>query len=93
MAKINVKSLASLVGTGVGGPDASWLIRWTAVSPGTTGNGDIYYVGMDNNARGVGHADLLRRRHRPDPVNNPGEHTKYLDLSADPRAQRLPGLL
>jgi hypothetical protein len=78
VAKINVKSLASLnVGTGVGGPDASWLIRWTVVSPGTTGNGDIYYAGMDNNATGSGAPTFFAGDTAPIPVNNPGEHTKY----------------
>jgi hypothetical protein len=55
VARIRVRSLASLaVSPAVGGPDASWLIRWTLVRPGRTGNGDIYYAGMDNNAGGSG---------------------------------------
>ena len=48
-------SRASRVSTAsptIGGPDASWIIRWTFVTPGQTGNGHIYYAGMDNN--GVG---------------------------------------
>src|ERR1019366_1664643 len=50
VAKIDAKSLSSLtVPSSVGGPDASWLIRWTVITPGSTGNGHIYYAGMDNN--------------------------------------------
>ena len=51
---IKVKSLADLtVSPTLGGPDASWIVRWTQVTPGQTGNGHIYYAGMDNNGAGT----------------------------------------
>ncbi len=48
--------------------------------PGTTGNGHIYYAGMDNNAGAGGSGS---RRSSPAtragiPPANPAEHTKYL---------------
>jgi hypothetical protein len=77
VAKINVKSLASLsVSPGVGGPDGSWLIRWTDVRPGQVGNGHIYYAGMDNN--GGGTPTFFDGETAGVPPANPGEHTKYL---------------
>jgi hypothetical protein len=77
VAKIDVKSLASLsVSPGVGGPDGSWLIRWTDVRPGTTGNGHIFYAGMDNN--GGGTPTFFDGETAGIPPSNPGEHTKYL---------------
>jgi len=81
VAKIDVKSLSSLaVSPSVGGPDASWILRWTDVVPGTTGNGHIYYVGMDNNAGvgGSGTPTLFTGETAGIPPANPGEHTKYL---------------
>ena len=78
--KIDVKNLSSLHRlAGVGGPDASWLLRWTVITPGQTGNGHIYYVGMDNNAGagGSGSPTFFAGDTAPIPVNNPGEHTKY----------------
>jgi hypothetical protein len=79
-ATIKVRNLSSLtVPATLGGPDASWMLRWTAVQPGTTGNGHIYYVGMDNNATSggkptffVGDTSCI-----PGP-GNPAEHCKYL---------------
>jgi hypothetical protein len=61
----------------VGGPDASWILRWTDVTPGQTGNGHIYYAGMDNNAGGTptffdGDTSCI-----PGP-GNPADHCKYL---------------
>ena len=79
-ATIDVKDLSSLTPpSGAGGPDASWLLRWTQITPGQTGNGDIYYVGMDNNAGagGSGSPTFFAGDTAPIPVNNPGEHTKY----------------
>ena len=77
VAKIDVKSLSSLaVSPAVGGPDASWLIRWTDVRPGTTGNGHIYYAGMDNG--GGGSPTFFDGETAGIPPSNPGEHTKYL---------------
>ena len=81
VAKINVKSLSSLaVSSGLGGPDASWLIRWTDVRPGTTGNGHIFYAGMDNNAGagGSGKHSFFAGDTAGIPPANAGEHTKYL---------------
>ena len=59
----------------------SWLIRWTMVTPGQTGNGDIYYAGMDNNA-GAGGCELRPASSMANtasvPPPNPEEHAKYL---------------
>ena len=77
VAKIDVKSLSSLaVSPAVGGPDGSWLIRWTDVRPGTTGNGHIYYAGMDSG--GGGSPTFFDGETAGIPPSNPGEHTKYL---------------
>jgi hypothetical protein len=81
IATVHVKSLASLtVPSSVGGPDASWLIRWTQVRPGQTGNGDIYYAGMDNNAGagGSGKPSFFAGDTVGIPPANSAEHTKYL---------------
>ena len=76
-AKIDVKSLSSLaVSPTVGGPDGSWLIRWTDVRPGTTGNGHIFYAGMDDNEGGT--PTFFDGETAGIPPSNPGEHTKYL---------------
>ena len=81
VAKIDVHDLSSLsVSPSVGGPDASWLLRWTDVKPGIAGNGDIYYAGMDNNAGvgGSGSPSFFVGSTAGIPPSNPGEHTKYL---------------
>ncbi len=81
IATIHLRSLSSLtVPSSAGGPDGSWLIRWTQVRPGTTGNGDIYYVGMDNNqgAGGSGAPSFFAGDTAGIPPANAGEHTKYL---------------
>jgi hypothetical protein len=81
IATINVRSLKSLtVPPSLGGPDASWLMRWTVVKPGATGNGDIYYAGMDNNAGagGSGSPTFFAGDTAGIPPANPAEHTKYL---------------
>jgi hypothetical protein len=81
VATIDVKDLSSLaVSPTIGGPDGSWMLRWTVVDPGTTGNGDIYYAGMDNNAGagGVGTPTFFAGDTAGIPPANPGEHTKYL---------------
>ena len=81
VARIKVKSLSSLAPqSGVGGPDASWILRWTDVTPGTTGNGDIYYVGMDNNqgAGGSGSPTFFAGDTAGIPPSNGAEHTKYM---------------
>jgi hypothetical protein len=78
VATISVKDLSSLsVSPTVGGPDASWILRWTEVTPGQTGNGHIFYAGMDNNAGGSptffdGDTSCI-----PGP-GNPADHCKYL---------------
>jgi hypothetical protein len=87
VAKIDVKSLHSLsVSRSVGGPDASWIIRWTVVHPGKNSggypvNGDIYYAGMDNNA-GLGGAGspsfFAGDTSAVPPPGNPADHTKYV---------------
>jgi hypothetical protein len=81
IARINVKNLRTLTPqSGLGGPDASWLLRWTEVVPGTTGNGHIYYAGMDNNmgAGGSGKPTFFAGDTAGIPPSNPEEHTKYL---------------
>jgi hypothetical protein len=83
IAKINVKSLASLTTNpaAAGGSDASWILRWTDVVPGTTGNGHIYYLGMDNNqgAGGSGTPSFfVGDTSAIPPPGNPQEHTKYI---------------
>ena len=81
VATIHARSLQSLTASSAeGGPDASWLIRWTVVKPGTTGNGHIYYVGMDNNAGagGSGQPSFFAGDTAGIPPANAGEHTKYL---------------
>jgi hypothetical protein len=81
LATIDVKSLSSLsVGPNVGGPDASWILRWTVVTPGITGNGHIYYVGMDNNggAGGSGSPTFFDGETAGLPPANAAEHTKYM---------------
>ncbi len=81
IARIDVKNLHTLTPlSGLGGPDASWLIRWTEVKPGTTGNGHIYYAGMDNN-QGVGGSStptFFAGDTAGIPPSNSAEHTKYL---------------
>jgi hypothetical protein len=80
-ARIDVKNLHTLSpGSALGGPDASWLIRWTVVDPGTTGNGHIYYAGMDNNqgAGGSSSPTFFAGDTAGIPPSNPEEHTKYL---------------
>jgi hypothetical protein len=78
IAKIDVKSLASLTpNSAAGGPDASWILRWTDVVPGTTGNGHIYYAGMDNNG-GSGAPSFFVGDTAGIPPSNPNEHTKYI---------------
>ena len=96
VARIDVKDLSSLaVSPSVGGPDASWIIRWTEVTPGVTGNGHIYYAGMDSN--GGGSPTFFDGDTAGVPPPNPGEHTKYMTFpqtnalgpsqaSYDPRA-------
>ncbi|MGA9858933.1 MAG: hypothetical protein WBQ18_13805 [Solirubrobacteraceae bacterium] len=80
-ATLRVSSLQSLAATTAeGGPDASWLLRWTVVKPGADGNGDIYYVGMDNNAGagGGGKPTFFAGDTAGLPPANSAEHTKYL---------------
>src|SRR6185437_4970413 len=99
IATINLRSLRSLSApASLGGPDASWLMRWTVVRPGATGNGNIYYVGMDNNAGagGSGKPTFFAGDTAGIPPASAAEHTKYLSypqthvLSA-PQASYDPG--
>jgi hypothetical protein len=79
-ATIKVKSLSTLaVSPTLGGIDASWILRWTQVTPGHTGNGHIYYAGMDNNGAGTGVPSFFAGDTSciPGP-GNPAEHCKYL---------------
>jgi|GEM_PF-1722233 len=92
IARIDVRSLASLTApAGAGGPDASWIIRWTDVVPGTTGNGHIYYAGMDNNQGSGGSGSpsfFVGDTSAIPPPGNPAEHTKYITY---PQSTRLNG--
>ncbi len=56
------------------------MIRWTMVTPGQTGNGDIYYAGMDNNAGAGGSStpSFFDGNTASVPPPNPEEHAKYL---------------
>jgi len=81
IATIKVASLKSLtVSSSIGGPDGSWLIRWTMVKPGTTGNGLIFFAGMDNNAGtgGAGTPTFFVGSTAGIPPTNSTEHTKYI---------------
>jgi hypothetical protein len=81
IATIHVRSLSSLkVSSSLGGPDASWMMRWTVVDPGTTGNGHIFYAGMDNNQGTTGSSkpSFFVGDTSGLPPPNPGEHTKYI---------------
>jgi hypothetical protein len=81
VATIHVHSLSTLgVSPTIGGPDASWMMRWTMVTPGQTGNGDIFYAGMDNNAGagGSGTPSFFAGNTASIPPPNPEEHAKYL---------------
>jgi hypothetical protein len=81
VATIKVASLKSLsASASIGGPDASWLLRWTLVRPHTTGNGLIFFAGMDNNAGagGSGTPSFFVGKTAGIPPANPAEHTKYM---------------
>jgi len=80
IAKIDVKTLSTLTpDSDLGGADASWILRWTEVDPGTTGNGHIYYVGMDNaGLGGSGTPTFFAGDTAGVPFDQPGEHTKYM---------------
>jgi hypothetical protein len=82
IARISVANLHSLtVSPSVGGPDASWIVRWTQVTPGQTGNGHIYYAGMDNEQGAGGTQTPAFFDGDTSCVPGPGntaEHCKYL---------------
>ncbi len=91
VATIHVRSLSSLaVPSSAGGSDASWMMRWTVVQPGTTGNGHIYYAGMDNNqgAGGAGQPTFFDGDTAGIPPASAAEHTKYLSY---PQTHRISG--
>ena len=77
---IDVKSLASLSASPtVGGPDASWILRWTQVTPGQVGNGHIYYAGMDSNGAGSGTPSFfVGDTSCVPPPGNPADHCKLM---------------
>jgi hypothetical protein len=78
IAKIHVQNLSSLSASpALGGPDASWIVRFTVVDPGTVGNGHIYYAGMDN-VEGIGGPNFFAGDTAGIPPSNPIEHTKYM---------------
>ncbi len=78
VATIKASSLKSLAASPtIGGPDASWIIRWTEVVPGTTGNGHIFYAGMDNQG-GSGAPAFFAGDTAGLPPANAAEHTKYM---------------
>jgi hypothetical protein len=83
VARIHVKSLSSLAASpSIGGPDASWILRWTVVHPGVNSggyqlNGHVYYVGMDN-AGGSGSPTFFAGDTSAiPPPGNAADHTKY----------------
>jgi hypothetical protein len=82
VATISVRSLASLAAAPtIGGPDASWMIRWTLVTPGHAGNGHIYYAGMDNEAGAGGSGKpvfFAGDTSGIPPPGTSGEHTKFI---------------
>jgi hypothetical protein len=82
IGKIDVGNLTNLTpNSSAGGSDASWILRWTDVVPGTTGNGHIYYLGMDNNqgANGSGKPSFfVGDTSAIPPPGNPADHTKYI---------------
>ncbi len=84
VAKIHVRSLASLTpASGLGGSDASWILRWTVVHPGKNSggyqlNGHVYYLGMDDNAGGSGKPSFFAGDTSAiPPPGNAADHTKY----------------
>jgi hypothetical protein len=80
IAKINVKSLSSLAVNPAtsGGTDASWILRWTDVVPGTVGNGHIYYAGMDSNGGSGKPSFFVGDTSAIPPPGNQADHTKYI---------------
>lgn len=81
VAKVDVRNLESLAVPSLGGSDASWMIRWTEVTPGQTGNGHIYYAGMDNEQGVGGSGSPVFFAGDTSCVPGPGnaaEHCKYL---------------
>ncbi len=70
----------------MGGPDASWIMRWTVVHPGKGAggypiNGHVYYAGMDNNAGTGGSGKpsfFVGDTSAIPPPGDPAEHTKYM---------------
>jgi hypothetical protein len=95
VARIHVRSLRSLTASsGIGGPDASWIIRWTQVAPTKNGsgysiNGHIYFAGMDNNLGAGGSRKPSFFAGDTSAVPPPGdkaEHTKYMTFA---QAKRL----
>jgi len=81
------------VSPSLGGLDASWLIRWTQVTPGQTGNGHIYYVGMDNHAAGSGSPTFFAGDTVGIPPANAAEHTKYFAYPQTRCSTPPPGVL
>ena len=85
VARIHVRSLHSLSASPtVGGPDASWMIRWTVVHPiakgpgGYPSNGAVYYAGMDNNAGAGKPTFFAGTTSAIPPPGDPADHTKYM---------------
>lgn len=85
VARIHVRSLSRLSASPrIGGPDASWMLRWTVVHPGKGAggypvNGQIYYAGMDNNGAGSGKPSFFAgATSAVPPPGDPAEHTKYI---------------
>lgn len=84
VARIRVKSLRSLSASpSIGGPDASWILRWAVVHPGIGAggfqtNGHIYYAGMDNNGGSGKPSFFVGDTSAVPPPGDPQEHTKYI---------------
>ncbi len=78
LATLHTRKLKQLTGdASLGGPDASWMIRWTQLLPGKPGNGLIYYAGLDGGTQGTSPTFFMGTTSCI-PANNPEEHCKFL---------------
>jgi hypothetical protein len=77
VATLRLRGLKQIGGSPqLGGPDASWMMRWTVLHQHTPGNGLIEYVGMDNN--GTNSPTFFMGTTSCIPPQNQGEHCKFL---------------
>jgi hypothetical protein len=79
LATLRTRWLTQLTGNAkLGGPDASWMIRWTQLLPGKPGNGLIYYAGVDGGSSPGATPTFFMGTTSCIPANNPEEHCKFL---------------